>query len=59
VTLPLPDSITKAGGGRLELICKATDEAYNTQPESPAAIWNVRGLVNNSWHRVTVNVAKD
>jgi sulfite oxidase len=56
VTLPLPEAVTKAGGGPLELVVKATDESYNTQPESPAAIWNVRGLVNNSWHRVTVNV---
>ena len=39
-----------------QVLCKATDRAYNTQPETPGALWNVRGLLNNSWHRVTLNV---
>lgn len=38
------------------LVCKATDRAYNTQPETPSGIWNVRGLINNAWHRVNVKV---
>lgn len=33
---------------------KATDENYNTQPETHAAIWNVRGNLANAWHRVQV-----
>lgn len=52
--LPLPEGA--GGGGGFEIVAKATDESYNTQPESPAAIWNVRGLVNNAWHRVCVRV---
>ena len=34
-----------------EFVVKAVDEGYNSQPESPAGIWNVRGILNNSWHR--------
>ena len=33
----------------------AVDAAGNTQPESPAGIYNVRGVLNNSWHRILVN----
>jgi sulfite oxidase len=47
----------KNHGGKLELVCKAVDEAYNSQPERPDAIWNPRGLFNNSWHKVTLNIA--
>lgn len=36
----------------LEVICKATDSSYNTQPEKPEFAWNVRGLNNNSWHKI-------
>lgn len=33
---------------------KATDEVYNTQPESHAATWNFRGNLATAWHRVQV-----
>lgn len=36
------------------LVVKATDEAYNSQPESHAATWNVRGNLATAWHRVKV-----
>lgn len=36
------------------LVVKATDEVYNTQPESHAATWNIRGNLANAWHRVQV-----
>lgn len=39
---------------KVELVCKAIDSAYNTQPQSVDAIWNLRGLLNNAWHRVEV-----
>ena len=29
--------------GPLTLACKATDAAYNTQPDDPSSIWNIRG----------------
>ncbi|KAK4227326.1 mitochondrial sulfite oxidase [Podospora fimiseda] len=36
------------------LIVKATDEAYNTQPESHKGIYNVRGNLATAWHRVKI-----
>ncbi|KEY65675.1 hypothetical protein S7711_07510 [Stachybotrys chartarum IBT 7711] len=36
------------------LVVKATDESYNTQPESHAATWNLRGNLATAWHRVKV-----
>jgi len=32
------------------------DGAYNTQPESAAPIWKLRGVLNNAWHSVQVDV---
>jgi sulfite oxidase len=37
-------------------VVKAVDEANNTQPESYAPFWNVRGNLTNSWHRVEVQL---
>lgn len=51
-TVPLPPG----SKGEVQLVCKATDQAYNTQPERPEPIWNLRGVANNAWHRVTVKV---
>ncbi|KAL6752305.1 Oxidoreductase, molybdopterin-binding domain-containing protein [Haematococcus lacustris] len=42
--------------GPLELACKAVDESYNSQPDSVAGVWNLRGVVNNAWHRVSLQV---
>ena len=36
----------------MDICCKATDTSYNTQPQENKDIWNMRGLINNSWHRV-------
>ncbi|KAJ4210769.1 hypothetical protein NW759_013073 [Fusarium solani] len=35
-------------------VVKATDESYNTQPESHAATWNIRGNLATAWHRMKV-----
>ena len=40
--------------GPFEFTVKAVDEAYNSQPETAKSIWNVRGILNNSWHTVKV-----
>ncbi len=40
--------------GEIELRCRATDEAGNTQPDEPA--WNVGGYANNAVQRVPVTV---
>ncbi|KAL2024890.1 hypothetical protein VTK56DRAFT_3589 [Thermocarpiscus australiensis] len=36
------------------LVVKATDDAYNTQPESHRGIYNVRGNLATAWHRVRI-----
>ncbi|XP_035901193.1 sulfite oxidase isoform X1 [Anopheles stephensi] len=47
----------KAGQkGPIEILSKAVDSNYNTQPESFANIWNLRGVVGNAYSRVKVNV---
>lgn len=43
--------------GTYEVCVRAQDCNCNTQPERPHALWNVRGLCNNSWHRVQLIVA--
>ncbi|KAL7796785.1 Oxidoreductase, molybdopterin-binding domain-containing protein [Trichoderma ceciliae] len=46
---------TKSSSRRCTTIAiKATDEVYNTQPESHAATWNFRGNLATAWHRVQV-----
>ena len=36
----------------VEFVVKATDEAYNTQPQTFDSTWNFRGLLGNAWHSV-------
>lgn len=31
------------------------DSAANVQPEKVETIWNLRGVLNNSWHVIHVN----
>ncbi|CAG0888585.1 unnamed protein product [Cyprideis torosa] len=45
------------GEKEVEILVKATDDNYNTQPESSANIWNLRGVLSNAYHRVKVTVA--
>jgi sulfite oxidase len=40
--------------GKTTVLVKATDEAYNTQPESYDAIWNARGNLATAWHRIEI-----
>jgi len=58
VTVPLPatTTTTTTTGQRVEIAAKATDTSNNTQPETDVGIWNMRGLLENKWHRVYVNV---
>ncbi|GBG61513.1 hypothetical protein CBR_g21855 [Chara braunii] len=37
------------------IVAKAVDDSANTMPESMSSIWNLRGVLNNSWHRVRVD----
>ncbi|KAK2512364.1 hypothetical protein Q9966_016386 [Columba livia] len=47
-----------AAGTELEIVCKAVDGSYNVQPDGVAAIWNLRGVLSNAWHRVRVTVTR-
>ena len=42
----------EADVGPGELIVRAWDSAGTTQPEDAAKIWNLKGYLNNAWHRV-------
>jgi sulfite oxidase len=55
-SVPLPEGAKK---GAVKIVCKAVDAAHNQQPERTGPIWNLRGILNNSWHGVNVNVEKD
>lgn len=48
------DKDAKSSRQCTKLVVKATDEAYNTQPESHAATWNIRGNLATAWHRIQV-----
>jgi len=39
---------------RMEIVLKAVDSGANVQPESVDSIWNLRGILNTSWHHVHV-----
>jgi DMSO/TMAO reductase YedYZ molybdopterin-dependent catalytic subunit/glyoxylase-like metal-dependent hydrolase (beta-lactamase superfamily II) len=45
------------GPGPHELAVRAWDSAASTQPERADGIWNMKGYINNSWHRVQFTVA--
>lgn len=46
---PEPQGDTNSSD-KVEVVCRAWDDAGNTQPENP--VWNYRGVMNNAWHRV-------
>lgn len=48
-----------AQGGGAEVVSKATDAAYNVQPDSVRGIWNLRGINNNAWHRVRLPASSE
>ncbi|XP_048337146.2 sulfite oxidase isoform X2 [Ziziphus jujuba] len=39
-----------------EIVAKAVDSAANVQPQNVESIWNLRGILNTSWHGVQVRV---
>ena len=42
--------------GEHELVCRAWDEAGQTQPALPDDTWNFKGYLSAAWHRVRVRV---
>uniref|UniRef100_A0A0E0CE49 Sulfite oxidase n=1 Tax=Oryza meridionalis TaxID=40149 RepID=A0A0E0CE49_9ORYZ len=37
-----------------EIVAKAVDSAANVQPEKVEDVWNLRGILNTSWHRIKI-----
>ncbi|XP_033105782.1 sulfite oxidase-like [Anneissia japonica] len=48
------DCTIKSMPSPCQIVCRAWDEASNTMPEDIKQIWNLRGVMNNSWVRVNV-----
>lgn len=55
-TTEVPVGKGAKSGSEVELCVKAVDSQYNTQPESFANIWNLRGVLANAYHRVHVKL---
>lgn len=51
---PLPEVTgdDKSKEKKTTFVVKATDEVYNTQPETHQSIYNLRGNLATAWHRV-------
>lgn len=54
--LPIAEEILKQGEGTMQILCRCFDSSYNSQPERPETVWNVRGVVNNAWHKIKINI---
>lgn len=46
-------------GKEIQLCSKAVNSSYDVQPDNTNHLWNIRGVLNNAWHRVTVKIAKE
>lgn len=60
-TVPVPAQALgedENGRSKYQLVVKAVDSSYNTQPDTMEPIWNLRGVLANAWHRVNVTQAK-
>uniref|UniRef100_A0A2P2I5P2 Sulfite oxidase n=1 Tax=Hirondellea gigas TaxID=1518452 RepID=A0A2P2I5P2_9CRUS len=44
------------GAEKLDVVVKAIDSNYNTQPENVEHIWNLRGVMSNAYHKITLNI---
>lgn len=40
-----------------QLIARAIDIENNEQPENVAEVWNFKGYMNNSWHKIKIQVS--
>jgi len=40
----------------IKVAVRAVDSSGNTQPETSEPIWNLRGLGNNQWHRISLTL---
>ncbi|GBG31908.1 Nitrate reductase NADH [Hondaea fermentalgiana] len=54
----IPPELRKPGV-ELDICCRAVDVSMNHQPERPEAVWNLRGIMNNSYHHVAVTLVRE
>ena len=54
-TVPLTEGAGEPGS-RVQLAVRAVDAQYNSQPDNVAPLWNIRGVLNNAWHRIEIHV---
>jgi sulfite oxidase len=45
--------------GARQIVAHARDSAAHTQPKDPDKVWNLKGYLNNAWHRVRVRMDSD
>jgi hypothetical protein len=55
--IPWSASVTAPSAGDAQIICRALDSQHNRQPETLESVWNIRGLLNNAYHRVPLKVS--
>lgn len=56
VQIEVPLEKPAGKGEKYEVICKAVDDSYNVQPDTWGPIYNARGVLANSWHRIHLSV---
>ncbi|XP_077227372.1 sulfite oxidase-like isoform X2 [Tasmannia lanceolata] len=49
-----PINVESTGFLGIFLVLQQVDSAANVQPENVEVIWNLRGILNTSWHRIRV-----
>jgi hypothetical protein len=55
----LSTTVPEDATGSFKVVCKAIDDQYNQQPHDPSPIWNLRGILNNSWGNVELKVVSE
>ncbi|KAJ4773185.1 Sulfite oxidase [Rhynchospora pubera] len=48
------EAIVNLQSENADIVVKAVDSSANVQPENVMSIWNLRGILNTSWHHVYV-----
>jgi sulfite oxidase len=42
----------------LNVVCKAVDDSYNTQPDSFEGVYNARGVLSSAWQKINARVQR-
>merc|ERR1711981_874353 len=58
--IPIPEEVKEKlkrnESVKLEIVCRAIDGDFNSQPETMEEVWNVLGICVNHWSRVEVSL---